>query len=158
MLGENYAIIPWETEVMTLIVMPMDKDEEPLWDEAIQFELDYISELPQDVEPLDYSQSTWAPIKRFGTDFYPSYVLATSTWSQDIEVELEDTPYSLYGDKNGYFGIQLSQFPIGSIVRVEIEGEPLAKRSSYTITVTMEGINEIYPVMEYDYEALKAVN
>lgn len=157
MLGDFYAVIPWETQVMTLIVMPLGANEEPILEEAVQFELEYISALPTEEAPMDYSQMGWAPIKRFGTDFYPSYVLATSTWSEDITYESDEFYYSLYGDKNGYFGVQLDKFPIGSIVRVEVEGEPLAKKSSYTFTVTSEGVNEVFPTIEYNYDALRAV-
>jgi hypothetical protein len=140
---------------MTLMIMPLDKNEEPIIEEAITFELEYISELNDGDQYIDYSQLNWIPIKRFGTDFYPSYVLATSTWAKDIAVEYDESAYNYFGDHNGYFGVNLDQFPIGSIVRIEIEGEPLVKKSSYTATITKEGISEIFPLIEYDYGALK---
>lgn len=158
MVGEYFAFIPWESEVMTLYVMPMDQNEEPIWDEAVPFELEYVSGLNDESEQVDVSRLSWSPIKRFGKDFYPSYVLATSTWSEDIVIEQETNSFNLYGDRNGYFGVKLDQFPIGTIVRFEVSGEPLVKKSSYTITITKPGITEIFPILEYDYEALKAVN
>ena len=156
-LGDYYAIIPFETEVMTLVIMPKDSNDEPLWDDALEFEMEYISPLETEAQPADYSQILWAPIKRFGTDFYPSYVLATSTWSKEIYNDKEEHNYSYRGDGNGYFGIQIQKVPIGSIVRVEIEGEPIAKKSSYTITVTSDGMTEIFPQMEYDFDALRNI-
>lgn len=158
MLGEYYAYIPYETEELTLIVMPMDANEEPIVNEAVEFVLPYISALQKEAEQADYSQINWAPIKRFGTDFYPSYVLATSTWAQNSVTESEEYNYNYYGDRNGYFGVQIDKFPIGSIVRIEIEGEPLVKKSSYTITVSKDGLTEIFPIMEYDYDALREIN
>jgi len=158
MVGEYYAFIPFEAEVMTLYVMPVDQNENPLWDEAVQFELEYVSRLTDHEAQVDASQLSWSPVKRFGKDFYPSYVLATSTWSEDIVIEQETNSFNLYGDRNGYFGVKLDDFPIGSIVRFEVSGEPLVKKSSYTITVTKPGITEMYPILEYDYEALKGVN
>ncbi|MDF1695416.1 MAG: hypothetical protein P1U56_06275 [Saprospiraceae bacterium] len=158
LLGDYYAVIPWDNEAMILYIMPKDVNEDPIWDEAMEFELQFLSALENQEAPADYSQATWAPIKRFGSDFYPSYVLATSTWSQNLTSESEENAYNYYGDGNGYFGIQITKFPIGTIVRVEIEGEPLARKSSYTITVAKEGITEIFPQMEYDYDALKNVN
>ncbi len=157
LLGEYYAYIPFETEELTLIVMPMDGNEEPIVEEAVEFVLTYISELQKDVQQADYSQIRWAPIKRFGSDFYPSYVLATSTWAQNTTLESEENSYNYYGDRNGYFGVQIDKFPIGSIVRIEIEGEPLVKKSSYTITVSKDGLTEIFPIMEYDYDALREI-
>jgi hypothetical protein len=157
LLGEYYAYIPFETEELTLIVMPMDGNEEPIVDQAVEYVLSYISALQKEVQQADYSQLNWAPIKRFGSDFYPSYVLATSTWAQNTTMESEEYSYNYYGDRNGYFGIQIDQFPIGSIVRVEIEGEPLARKSSYTITVSKDGLTEIFPIMEYDYDALREI-
>lgn len=158
MVGEFFGFIPFDTEVLTLYVMPVDQYNNPLWDNAVQFELEYVSGLTDQEAQVNVSQLSWSPVKRFGTDFYPSYVLATSTWSQDIVIEQESNSFNLYGDRNGYFGVKLDDFPIGSIVRYEVSGEPLVKKSSYTITVTKPGISEIYPILEYDYEALKAIN
>ncbi len=158
MLGEYYAYIPYQTEELNLIIMPMDGNGEAILEEAVEFVLPYISELQKEVQQADYSQINWAPIMRFGTDFYPSYVLATSTWAQNTASESEEYNYNYYGDRNGYFGIQIDKFPIGSIVRIEIEGEPLVKKSSYTITVSKDGLTEIFPIMEYDYDALRELN
>ena len=158
MLGEFAAFIPWEGDTFLLYIMPLDEYDEPIVEEAIELELEYVSGLNDDSEYVDYSNLSWAPIKRFGSDFYPSYVLATSTWSEDISYEIEESNYRYYGDDNGYFGFNLENFPIGSLVRVEVEGEPLAKSSSYTTTITHQGMSEVFPIIEYDYEALKNVN
>ena len=156
-LGEFAAFIPWDSENMILYIMPVDENDTPLFNQAVQIELDYVAELQEYVDYVDISTISWTPIKRFGSDFYPSYVLATSTSSDDTSYEIEESNYKYYGDQNGYFGFYLENFPIGSIVHVEVEGEPLARNSTYSTTITHEGINEIFPVIEYDYEALKNV-
>ena len=156
MLDEFAAYIPWNTEVMTLIIIPLDDYDNLIEDEAIEIPLEYVSPI-QEEQYLDYSNIAWEPITRFGNDFYPSYILATSTWSEDISFEKEEFDYKYYGDRNGFFGFNLSGFPIGSIVRVEVSGKPLAKYSSYTATITHDGVSEIFPIIEYDYNALKNI-
>lgn len=157
MLGEYLAFIPWEGDAMKLYIIPLDEYGSPMVDQSLEIELAFVSDLFDDSGMLDPAQLNWTPIKKFGTDFYPSYVLATSTWSQEINFAIDEANYQYYGDHNGYFGFNLENFPIGSIVRVEVEGEPLAHVSRYTTTITHEGISEIFPTIEYDYEALKNV-
>jgi len=158
-LGEFAAFIPRNSETMLLYIMPLDANEEPILEEAIELELEEVADPQGDGSSvMDLSESSWSPIKRFGDDFYPSYVLATATWSKDVNYNYENSNYKHYGDNNGYFGVSLQNFPVGSIVRIEIEGEPLVNKSSYTATITHKGVSEIFPIVDYDYEALKNVN
>lgn len=158
MLDAFAAFIPWNTEVMTLVIMPLDEYEEPIMDEAITYELEYVAGLYEENQVADYGQLEWTPHIRFGEDLYPSFVLATATWSEDINYSDPNLNYQYLGDGNGYFGVSINNFPIGSIVRVEVEGQPLVKKSSYATTITNEGLNEIFPLIEYDYEKLRLLS
>ncbi|MEZ4926555.1 MAG: hypothetical protein R3A50_09780 [Saprospiraceae bacterium] len=156
-LGSFYAYIPYDTEKLKLYITTADADKNPLWDKASIFELDYYSDLngaTQD-ESFEYN---WSPIHQFGQDFYPSFVLATSTMTNEINFETDDQQYGYYGDRNGYFGVQVEGIPAGSTVTVVIEGAPFINPSTYEVILTQPGINEIYPVLEYDFNALKSID
>jgi hypothetical protein len=43
-------------------------------------------------------------------------------------------------------------------VGIVIEGEPFVKPSAYDVVVNQEGVSEIYPVIEYDFSALKNIS
>lgn len=38
-----------------------------------------------------------------------------------------------------------------------MDGSPFIKESGYEVTITQSGVNEIYPVLEYDFNALKDI-
>lgn len=107
-LGGYNAFIPYNTENLKLGLTPFDKNNKPMWDKTYQYELVYVSDLdgnpPGEEEVYEYS---WHPIHRFGTDFYPSYALATSTMTNETAYDADGSDYSYYGDLNGYFGVSI---------------------------------------------------
>ena len=79
-------------------------------------------------------------------------MLYTYKWSKNNVHEASASGFSFYGDTNGYLGVSTANFPAGSVARLEIEGEPIIKKSSYTIALSNGVTNEIYPIIEFDYE------
>lgn len=156
-LGDFNAWIPYNTEKLTLSVTPFGSDQNPIWAQTTEYVLDYIAELEPSTEE-DYYEYSWKHIHRFGTDFYPSYVLATSTMTNEVTYEPENTQYSYYGDANGYFGISISGLPEGTSIGVVIEGDPFIKPSTYEVVLSQGGVSEIYPIIEYDFNALRNIS
>jgi hypothetical protein len=156
-LGEFNCWIPFDTEKLTMSVTPFGPDQKPIWDQTSEYVLDFISELEASADEATY-EFAWNPIHRFGTDFYPSYVLATSTWTNETIYEPEGGQYSYYGDNNGYFGISITGLPAGTSVGVIVEGSPFIKPSAYDVVLNQAGVSEIYPIIEYDYIALRNIS
>lgn len=156
-LGSYNAFIPYNTENIMLGLTPFDKNNQPMWDKTYQYELAYVSDLDGNTAEEESYEYSWNPIHRFGTDFYPSYVLATSTMTNETIYEPDDTQYSFYGDLNGYFGVSISGLAPGTNVTVVIEGQPLVKQSVYEVTINQPGVSEIYPILEYDFDGLKNI-
>lgn len=156
-LGSLYAWIPYNTEKLTIyIAVSYDANNNPIWTDATVYELDYYSDLNGNTGD-EYYEYDWSPIHRFGSDFYPSYVLATSTATNEIYYARDDVEFSFFGDANGYFGVSVSGFPVGTVIAVEVEGSPYIKPSSYQAVLSQSGTSEIYPVIEYDFNSLKNI-
>ena len=156
-LGSYNAFIPYNTENIMLSVTPFDKNNQAIWDQTYEYELKFISDLDGSTPEEEYYEYSWNPIHRFGTDFYPSYVLATSTMTNETTYEPENTQYSFYGDLNGYFGVSINGLAPGTGVSVVVEGQPFVKQSVYEVTINQPGVSEIYPIIEYDFEGLKNI-
>lgn len=155
-LGTFNAWIPFNTEKLTLHVTPFGSDNQPIWDQTNEYVLDYFSDLePETNTDQGYVEYSWNPVQRFGTDFYPSFVIATSTMTNEVAYNSDNSDYSFYGDVNGYFGISISGLPPGTNVGIVIEGEPFVKASPYDVVLNQAGVSEIFPVIEYDYAALR---
>ncbi|MCB0647213.1 MAG: hypothetical protein KDC49_11150 [Saprospiraceae bacterium] len=157
-MGAYNAFIPYNTENLKFNVTPFDKNNKAIWDKTYTYELEYVTDLEGNAPEEVVYEYSWNPIHRFGTDFYPSYVLATSTMTNETIYEPEDQAYSFYGDLNGYFGVSINGLEVGTNVSVVIEGQPFIRPSEYNVTISQSGVSEIYPVIEYDFNALKGID
>ena len=63
-LGSFYAYIPYDTEKLKLYITTHDANNNPLWDNASIFELDYYSDLNSVTEDESF-EYTWSPIHKF---------------------------------------------------------------------------------------------
>lgn len=119
------------------------------------------------------AEITFIPWSYTEKDLFPSAIISTATvdWNGDEQnaedkkteddAELEEGEIPLYGDENGWLGVQLSGLPDGASVEVEVSVDGLMKPSKWKGTVdpaTGDGEVHILPKGIWDYAALHKVN
>jgi len=109
------------------------------------------------VAPLraDDAFEPWVYMER---DVFPSLLISTATidWNEDAdeeEADEEETP--CLGDRNGYFGVCLTDIEEGAEIRVEVSGQGFLKKSVFTTTAE-EDYEEVIVIPKgvYDFDAL----
>lgn len=122
--------------------------------------------------PLLQAATTFAPWSYTEKDLFPSAIISTATvdWNGDEQLaedkKTEDDPklrkrdIPIYGDENGWLGVDLSGVVKGAQVEVEISVDGFMKPSKWKgkITkVTKEGEARVFPKAVWDYAALLKV-
>ncbi len=113
------------------------------------------------------------PASVTGKEIFPSALISTATvdWNgeeqsaedkktdKDAQIRKHEVP--IYGDENGWLGVDLEGLKKGMQVSVEITAEGFMKPSKWQGTITTlgkDGRAIIFPKVMWDYEALIKVN
>jgi hypothetical protein len=119
--------------------------------------------------PLLKAETTFTPWSFTEKDLFPSAIISTATvdWNgdeqnaedkkTDEDAELEDGEIPIYGDENGWLGVELTGLHEGAKVEVEVSVDGVMKPSKWkgTVDVTTEdGEAHILPKGLWDYAAL----
>lgn len=114
-------------------------------------------------------QVKFRPASVTGKEFYPSALISTATvdWNGD-EQSAEDkktdedalirkNQVPIYGDENGWLGVEMEGLQKGAQVAIEITADGFMKPSKWQGTITtlgQDGRAKIRPKIMWDYEAL----
>lgn len=114
-------------------------------------------------------QVKYRPASATGKEFYPSALISTATvdWNGD-EQSAEDkktdedalirkNQVPIYGDENGWLGVNMEGLQNGAKVSIEITADGFMKPSKWQGTITtlgQDGRANISPKIMWDYEAL----
>jgi hypothetical protein len=126
----------------------------------------HIAETKADEKPME---AKFQPTSVTGKNIYPSGLVSTATvdWNgdeqsaedkkTDADAQLRKNQVPIYGDENGWLGINLVGLKKGMQVSVEIAAAGFMKPSKWQGTITTlghDGRAVIYPKAMWDYEAL----
>lgn len=112
-----------------------------------------------------HAELKWTPVMGMGREIFPSFVLATATMEKEPSFASryagqENAMHNilLFGDWRHMAGVRIQTSDSETKVRVEISGTKLIRPSKMDVTVRGPAHPcWIYPWLEFDYEALRAV-
>ncbi len=122
--------------------------------------------------PALRAETTFNPWSFTEKDLFPSAIISTATtdWNgeeqnaedkkTEDDAELEEGEIPLYGDENGWLGVELSGLPEGAAVVVEVSVDGFMKPSKWKGTIdltTEDGEAHVLPKGIWDYAALHKV-
>lgn len=115
-------------------------------------------------------EASFEPHCYTGRDLFPSALISTATvdWNGDEQMaedlkgdddpELEEGEVPIYGDENGWIGINLYDIPAESEVRVEMSIDGILKPSVWDGSIYWEDEEAIiYPKAAWDFDALHKI-
>ncbi len=123
--------------------------------------------------PALRAETTFIPWSYTEKDLFPSAIISTATvdWNGDEQyaedkkteddAELEEGEIPLYGDENGWLGVQLSGLSEGAEVEIEVSVDDYMKPSKWKGTIdviTEDGEAHVFPKGLWNYAALHKVN
>ncbi len=123
--------------------------------------------------PALRAETTFIPWSYTEKDLFPSAIISTATvdWNGDEQnaedkkteddAELEEGEIPLYGDENGWLGVQLSGLSEGAEVEIEVSVDGFMKSSKWKGTIdviTEDGEAHVFPKGLWNYAALHKVN
>lgn len=103
----------------------------------------------------------WEPWLETGGDVFPSLLIATATvdWQAESEVDEEGEEYApTFGDPNGWFGVNVTNVPANSVLKVEVQGDGWLKPSQVEVKIK-NATEDLYitPKAILDYEVLHQI-
>ncbi|MCF7788470.1 MAG: hypothetical protein K9N47_20280 [Prosthecobacter sp.] len=118
------------------------------------------------------TQAKLRPASVTGKEIFPSALISTATvdWNgdeqsaedkkTDEDAQLRKHQIPIYGDENGWLGVNLEGLKIGMQVSVEVAADGFMKSSKWQGTITTlsdDGRATIFPKVMWDYDALTKV-
>ncbi|QIF05615.1 transglutaminase domain-containing protein [Roseimicrobium sp. ORNL1] len=103
----------------------------------------------------------WEPWLETGGDVFPSLLIATATvdWQAEAEVDEDGEEYApTFGDPNGWFGVNVSNVPANSVLKVEVQGDGWLKPSQVEVKIK-KATEDLYitPKAVFNYEVLHQI-
>jgi len=120
----------------------------------------------------EIGDATYTTLSVTGKEIFPSALISTATvdWNgdeqaaedkkSDKDMRLRKHEVPIYGDENGWLGVDLSGIHVGTRVTIEITADGFMKSSKWEGEITAtnsRGNVSIYPKAMWDYDALMKV-